>query len=641
MKTSRLIHLFICAYLIFFIGNHGYAQMGIKWQKHFGGTGREYAPLLLKTPDNNLIISFATESNDYDAIDNHGSIDILVIKTDLKGNKLWSRCYGGSSMELNSDLAFDANGDILGSVTTFSRDGDVPSNAKGFEDRWVFKLDSLGEFKWSKRYGGSNTDEAHWVRIKKNGNIVSGGGSYSNDFDVPCNYGDIDDWILELSPEGGKVNSKVLGTKGYQQTYSGITTSDGGVLIASTTMEVSGMITGTCYGLYDTWLIKLDKDNNIEWQGLYGGDDEDDFVREIIEMKDGYVLITNTRSTTVHTAEGGCMKPDISRDTWLFKIDFMGNFKWGRCIGLPDIKLVPSTIETWNRPALKNGLFPMEDGGFMVFASSPNPRCVTYPQQTWTPSALSITKTDSLGYIVWQQVFGSGLNVYTGGAVNIGKGRWIVASQGDLDGLCDVTCKSYGFQDIWLIELRECEYYKTSRPEGDTRVCVNLQPTSEYVTHPYFDANGYLWVIDPAEAGVASNTDSITTITWNPNFEGTAKLSVRLDTECGIIQPSDTLEVEVHRDCTGVEDLAMQAIKLYFQPNPANESSVLHYTLPVSENRARLELYDLSGQMVYSAELRQHEGTHIIPTANLKGGVYMCSIVSGREKGVGRLVVVK
>ena len=35
MKTSRLIRLFICAYLIFFIGNLGYAQIGIKWQKHF------------------------------------------------------------------------------------------------------------------------------------------------------------------------------------------------------------------------------------------------------------------------------------------------------------------------------------------------------------------------------------------------------------------------------------------------------------------------------------------------------------------------------------------------------------------------------------------------------------------------------
>ena len=339
--------------------------------------------------------------------------------------------------------------------------------------------------------------------------------------------------------------------------------------------------------------------------------------------------------------DGSCMGEDIFRDLWLFKVDLLGDFKWGRCIGLPDIKEEPSLFQTWNFPADYKGIFQMEDGGFMAFASSPNPRCVAGLQLPTNPSGLSVTRTDSLGYIIWQQVLGDRQNVYTGGVVNIGKGRWVVASQAYLNALCDVNTTGYAGFDIWLIELRECEYYKTSRPEGDTRVCVNLQPTSEYVTHPYFDANGYLWVIDPAEAGVASNTDSITTITWNPNFEGTAKLSVRLDTECGIIQPSDTLEVEVHRDCIGVEDLAMQRIKLYFQPNPANESSVLHYTLPVSENKARLELYDLSGQMVYSAELSQHEGTHIIPTGNLKGGVYMCSIVSGREKGVGRLVVVK
>ena len=641
MKTSRLIRFITNAYFIVFVSCFSYAQIGIKWQKHFGGSEREFAPALIKTPDNNLIIFSKTESNDYDASSNHGQTDILIIKTDLRGNKIWSRCYGGASAEPGWSLTLDENGNLIVCSETGSTNGDVPPITKGLNDRWVFKLNPDGDFIWSKRFGGSLGDEGSWVKIKTNGNIVTGGSSYSNDQDVPCNYGDKDDWILELSPDGEIVNNKVLGTVGYQQTYSGIATSDGGVLIASTTMEVGGMITGTCYGLYDTWLIKLDKDNNIEWQGLYGGDDEDDFVMDIIELKDGYVLITNTRSTTDHTAEGGCMKPDISRDTWLFKIDLMGNFKWGRCIGLPDIKEEQSLFQTWNLPAVFKGLFPMEDGGFMVFASSPNPRCVAGLQSPSNPSGLSITRTDSLGYIIWQQVFGDEGDIYAGGAVNIGTGRWIVASQANLNSFCDATVKGYGSFDIWLTELRECEYYKTSLPEGDTRVCVNLQPTSEYVTHPYFDAKGYLWVIDPAEAGVASNTDSITTITWNPNFEGTAKLSVRLDTECGIIQPSDTLEVEVHRDCIGVEDLAMQAIKLYFQPNPANESSVLHYTLPVSENKARLELYDLSGQMVYSAELRQHEGTHIIPTGNLKGGVYMCSIVSGREKGVGRLVVVK
>ena len=641
MKTSRLIHLFICAYLIFFIGNHGYAQMGIKWQKHIGGTGIDECPNIQKTPDGNLLLVFGSKSRDYDCVGNHGGTDVFLMKLDTQGNKIWTKFYGGSSNDEYPDAAIDLEGNIYVCSTTFSENGDLLPDKRGLADRWLFKTDPDGKLIWQKRIGGTSRDEGKWVKIKNNGIIITGGKTFSNNIDIPVNYGESDNWIVEFTPEGEIVHNSIFGNIYSQQDYNGLTTTDGGFLLASVSSGVEGMVQGSSHGLDDIWLAKIDKDYNIEWQGLYGGENEDRFVRDILQIEDGYVMITNTLSINGQMMDGGCMDEDIYRDLWLFKVDLLGNFKWGRCIGLPDIKEVSSLFQTWNLPANYKSIFPMEDGGFMVFASSPNPRCVEGMGLTINPSGLSITRTDSLGYIIWQQVFGDYGDIYAGGAVNIGKGRWIVASQGYLNALCDVTTTGYKGADIWLIELRECEYYKTSRPEGDTRVCVNLQPTSEYVTHPFFDANGYLWVIDPAEAGVASNTDSITTITWNPNFEGTAKLSVRLDTECGIIQPSDTLEVEVHRDCTGVEDLAMQAIKLYFQPNPANESSVLHYTLPASENKARLELYDLSGQMVYSAELRQHEGTHIIPTANLKGGVYMCSIVSGREKGVGRLVVVK
>ena len=641
MKTSRLIHLFICAYLIFFIGNHGYAQMGIKWQKHIGGTGIDECPNIQKTPDGNLLLVFGSKSRDYDCVGNHGGTDVFLMKLDTQGNKIWTKFYGGSSNDEYPDAAIDLEGNIYVCSTTFSENGDLLPDKRGLADRWLFKTDPDGKLIWQKRIGGTSRDEGKWVKIKNNGIIITGGKTFSNNIDIPVNYGESDNWIVEFTPEGEIVHNSIFGNIYSQQDYNGLTTTDGGFLLASVSSGVEGMVQGSSHGLDDIWLAKIDKDYNIEWQGLYGGENEDRFVRDILQIEDGYVMITNTLSINGQMMDGGCMDEDIYRDLWLFKVDLLGNFKWGRCIGLPDIKEVSSLFQTWNLPANYKSIFPMEDGGFMVFASSPNPRCVEGMGLTINPSGLSITRTDSLGYIIWQQVFGDYGDIYAGGAVNIGKGRWIVASQGYLNALCDVTTTGYKGADIWLIELRECEYYKTSRPEGDTRVCVNLQPTSEYVTHPFFDANGYLWVIDPAEAGVASNTDSITTITWNPNFEGTAKLSVRLDTECGIIQPSDTLEVEVHRDCTGVEDLAMQAIKLYFQPNPANESSVLHYTLPASENKARLELYDLSGQMVYSAELRQHEGTHIIPTGNLKGGVYMCSIVSGREKGVGRLVVVK
>ena len=643
MKTSRLIHLFICAYLIFFIGNHGYAQMGIKWQKHFGGTSIENRPDIHLTPDNHLVIVVSSESNDFDAIGNHGKTDILVIKTDLLGNKVWSKCFGGSSWEDYPSGVIDSVGNIYICSETYSSNGDLLPDAKGGIDRWILKLDALGNKVWQKRLGGSSDDDGKWITIKKNGNIITGGRAKSDDGDVPMNYGSAygtgDNWIVEMTPDGKIVNNQVYGNIYQQQDFYGLPTDDGGLLLSSLTPGIEGMIQGVPFGHDDIWMVKFDKDYGIEWQGLYGGTSHDGSVYDIQLVRDGYVMIASTMSSNGQLLNASCMDEDISVDLWLFKIDFLGNFKWGSCLGLPDIKEVPSTFVTWNLPARYRSIFPMEDGGFMVFASSPNPRCVAGLQSPSNPSGLSITRTDSLGYIIWQQVFGDEGDIYAGGAVNIGTGRWIVASQAALNALCDATVKSYGNFDIWLTELRECEYYKTSRPEGDTRVCVNLQPTSEYVTHPFFDANGYLWVIDPAEAGVASNTDSITTITWNPNFEGTAKLSVRLDTECGIIQPSDTLEVEVHRDCTGVEDLAMQAIKLYFQPNPANQWSSVHYTLPLNEKEALLTIMDAQGRQLRSITVTGTESQKLIDLRDLDAGLYLYTLTTKSLTKSGKLII--
>ena len=279
---------------------------------------------------------------------------------------------------------------------------------------------------------------------KSNCNILTGGKTFSKDFDIPVNYGDSDNWIVEFSPEGEIVHNSVFGNIYTQQDYNGLTTADDGFLLASVSSGVEGMVQGSSHGLDDIWLAKIDKDYNIEWQGLYGGENEDRFVRDILQIEDGYVMITKSQSVNGQMMDGSCMGEDIFRDLWLFKVDLLGDFKWGRCIGLPDIKEEPSLFQTWNLPSDFKSIFPMEDGGFMVFASSPNPRCVAGLQSPRNPSGLSITQTDSLGYIIWQQVFGDEGDIYAGGAVNIGTGRWIVASQANLNSFCDATVKGYG-----------------------------------------------------------------------------------------------------------------------------------------------------------------------------------------------------
>ena len=599
------------------------------WQNCFGGSKDETAEDVCLVNNFYYIIG-GTESNDGDVSFFHGGYDdIWLIKTDLSGNKIWEKTYGGSGSEGGCRVipTLDGNLYILG--TTLSNDGDVTGNPSETITIWVLKIDPDGKILWERALGGSRADYCEGGTLTSDGGVVVCGYTNSIDGDVSTHYGFYDMWVLKLDSQGNLMWETTIGNEDFDYSFSVIETSDKGFLLSgSSYLYQGGNLSCIEHGTNaDGVLAKLDSLGNLEWTQCYGGSGYD-LTNLSIEVKDGYVF-----AGILDSDDGQVPGVHGEKDIWIVKTDFLGNIIWEKNLG----------GSLYDYPRI---MYTERDGNIVLFGiTESKDGDVIGKHGIYKNGDIWVLKISPEGSLLAQQCIGGLNSDYLGhNGVKLNDGHYvmigIVYSAKSFDVQCDnpVTAPS---DNIWAFELKDCSYYKTSRPEGDTRVCVNLQPTSEYVTHPFFDANGYLWVIDPAEAGVASNTDSITTITWNPNFEGTAKLSVRLDTECGIIQPSDTLEVEVHRDCTGVEDLAMQAIKLYFQPNPANESSVLHYTLPASENKARLELYDLSGQMVYSAELRQHEGTHIIPTGNLKGGVYMCSIVSGREKGVGRLVVVK
>ncbi len=597
------------------------------WQNCFGGSkGEEAEDVCLY--DNNYYIIGTTESNDGDVSFFHGGYDdIWLIKTDLSGNLIWEKTYGGSGNEEGIRVIPTLDGNLYILSTIWPSDGDVSNNLSSTLAIWVVKIDPDGKILWERALGGSGADYCTGGILTSDGGVVVCGYTSSSDGDVSINYGFYDMWVFKLNSQGELIWETVIGNEDFDYSFSVIETSDKGFLLSgSSYLYQGGNLSCIDHGTKaDGVLAKLDSLGNLEWTQCYGGSGYD-CVNLSMETIDGYIF-----AGSLDSDDGQVPGVHGDVDIWIVKTDFWGNIIWERSLG-GSLSDVPAK------------LFLENSGNILVFGQTRSKDGDVNGNHNYRNSDIWVVKLSSEGEILSQQCIGGLADERLGtGIVKKAEGHYVLAAEASMKSF-DVQCtKPFTtiYDNIWAFELKDCSYYKTSRPEGDTRVCVNLQPTSEYVTHPYFDANGYLWVIDPAEAGVASNTDSITTITWNPNFEGTAKLSVRLDTECGIIQPSDTLEVEVHRDCTGVEDLAMQKIKLYFQPNPANESSVLHYTLPVSENKARLELYDLSGQMVYSAELSQHEGTHIIPTGNLKGGVYMCSIVSGREKGVGRLVVVK
>ena len=67
------------------------------WTKTYGGTGTEWISQILESSDGGYLFTGPTTSNDGDVWGNHGDYDYWLVKTDLYGDTLWTKTYGGTN----------------------------------------------------------------------------------------------------------------------------------------------------------------------------------------------------------------------------------------------------------------------------------------------------------------------------------------------------------------------------------------------------------------------------------------------------------------------------------------------------------------------------------------------------------------
>ena len=329
--------------------------MQIQWQGCYGGSENDYATGIVQT-DNGYLILGTTESNDGDVSNFHGVYDIWVISIDSLGNLLWERAYGGSSTDYSTNIIIDNNGYYYFGGATYSNDCDVQSGNHGGYDRWIVKIDSEGNIIWEQCYGGSMTEYGGMLKLLSNGNILTYAATFSEDGDVPVNYGYLDDWLMIINTDGDIIESRVYGNINQNNIFDIIETSDGGFFFASKAKVAEGMVQGEPHGMTDVWVVKLDSVMNIEWQKMYGGSKDDYGYRGVLELDDGYIFLayTNSNDSDVSGYHG---IPGESRDIWVVRIDTIGNILWQRCTGGYE----------WDASAT---IYQSEDGSFLIFAET-------------------------------------------------------------------------------------------------------------------------------------------------------------------------------------------------------------------------------------------------------------------------------
>ncbi|MEO8147424.1 MAG: T9SS type A sorting domain-containing protein [Bacteroidia bacterium] len=306
-------------------------SMGHKeWSKSYGGSAYDKCRNASENSDGTIIAFGSVQSNDSDVSGSHGGNDFWLLKTDSAGNKLWSRCYGGTSDEGGRTAIETNDSNYLIAGYTRSSNGDMTANYGSF-DVWLAKVTpDSGNIIWQKNYGGSLDERVRSIHEWPNGDFVFTGNASSIDHDLTgtTNHGGEDIWTARVDANGNFMWSSQLGGPGFDRAYYCTRDLDGNVLVAGRDSGNGGDITNN-HGGSDCWVIKLDFNTGaLIWQKSFGGTEDDEGFRIDPEPGGGYMIGATTESTDDDS-------PGVRglSDFWLIRTDSNLNIIWTRTDG--------------------------------------------------------------------------------------------------------------------------------------------------------------------------------------------------------------------------------------------------------------------------------------------------------------------
>lgn len=272
--------------------------------------------------------------------------DIFVIKRDKKREKdtsvIWKKVFGGTNSESGHSIVATNPTGVLVTGYTFSTDGTFKGVSKGSRrnrsDIFVLKLDDNGEIVWVKTIGGSEDEDGHCLNVTIDGGIVITGATSSNDGDFEgINKGESDIFVMKLDRNGVIQWKKTYGGSKGDVGESIVTTSEGDIVITGVTSSNDGDFEGMNKGNTDIFVIKLDKNGELQWKRIFGGT-SDDYGSGVTTQSDGGTVITGRISSNDGdfkgmSKKGGSFYRTTDGDIFVIKLDRDGQLLWKRTYG--------------------------------------------------------------------------------------------------------------------------------------------------------------------------------------------------------------------------------------------------------------------------------------------------------------------
>ncbi len=234
---------------------------GILWQKTYGGTNRDYLKHIIKTSDGSYILTGDSYSANGDVGMNYGGQDVWLVKINSAGQLEWQNTFGGTADDFATKVMEDEAGNFLVVGETYSTDLDATENHSnaGMRDYFIIKTNNLGQKIWARCYGGTSEEYARKAIQTSSNEYVITGESYSNDGQAPNNKGSADFWLIKIKPsDGNLIWQKTYGSGGHDEPTDLIMTFDNNFVVLghSYSTEDLGDLTQR-FGDDDIWVVKL------------------------------------------------------------------------------------------------------------------------------------------------------------------------------------------------------------------------------------------------------------------------------------------------------------------------------------------------------------------------------------------------
>ncbi len=226
------------------------------------------------------------------------SAGIFIAKYDTSGNFIWVRSLGGENGYFASprsiDVDMQGNAYLTGAfqgTMDFDSSNDIANLSTGwFNEIFVVKYSSSGNYVWAKSMGGENDDISNSIAVDNSGNVyITGTFLETADFDPSSNTnnliseGDNDIFIAKYDTDGNLIWANGIGNYSNLNFSSSIVVDAVGSVFmtgsfysfmdfdpSENTANLSTPIEGT-----DVFIAKYDTDGGYMWAKRMGGPNYD------------------------------------------------------------------------------------------------------------------------------------------------------------------------------------------------------------------------------------------------------------------------------------------------------------------------------------------------------------------------------